>query len=222
MIFGNPGIYLADGSYNDFSIVVEELTDDFYSVNFCVDMEFFPTHLAYNGRQWIFEAFKDKDIFKKQSKELFELDDRALMIALIKESFTTLYGIEKCIDLHLQPKFYTDSDIDKYYDSLVEITESLDENRDKLWEFDGMEYSNRGFDVFVVNYKDETKVVLVQRKIYYGRDEYERFFYKDRTPKRTSFFDENYWSVKVVTLPTEKILSINSQVLSKFLPSYKN
>ena len=222
MIFGNPGIYLADGSYDDFSIVVEQLADDFYSVNFCVDMELFPTHLAYNERKWIFEPFKDKALFEKQSKALFELDDRALMIALIKASFTRLYAREKCIDLHLQPQFYTDADIDKYDDSLDEIIENLDENRDMLWDFDSMEYTNRGYNVFVVNHHDETKVVLVQQKIHYGRDEYERYFYKDKSPKQVQFFDENYWSVKVVRLPTEKILSINSQILSTFLPAYES
>lgn len=225
MIFGNPGIYLGDGSYDDFSIIVEELTDEIYSVNFCVDMELFPTHLAYNGIQWIFEAFKDKDIFKKQSKELFELDDRDLMIALIKESFVSLYRVEEIVDLNLQPKFYTDEEFDRYdllFDSLYDPSIEVYENRDKIWDFDGMEYSNRGYNVFVVNYNDESKIVLVQQKRHYGRDEYERYFYKDKTPKRTGFFDENYWSVKVATLATEKILSINSQILSKFLPSYKN
>lgn len=207
---------MADGSYDDFSIVVENLTGDFYSVNFCVDMELFPMHLAYNLRSMIFNPFRAKKIFQTQSKELFELDNRELMIALIKESFTTLYGIEKTIDLNLQPKIYNDIEINKYYDVLVEFVADLDESQNKLWEFDWMEYSNRGFNVFVVNYKDETKVVFVQQKLYYDRDEYERYFYKDKSPKQTSFFDENYWSVKVATLPTAKLLSINSQIVDEF------
>ena len=217
MIFGNPGICLGDGSYDDFSIVIENLTGKFYSVNFCVDLGLFPTHLAYNSKHTIFNAFRAKNIFRTQSKELFGLDNRALMIALIKESFTTLYKIEEIIDLDLQPKVYTDSEINEY-ESLFESVAYLDENQDRLWDIDWMEYSNRGFHVFIVNYQDETKVVLVQLKFNCAQDfKYERYFYKDKNPKQVSFFDENYWSVKVAKIPTEKLLSINSQILDKFL-----
>ena len=217
MIFGNPGVYLADGSYDNFSIVIENFTPEFYSVNFCIDLELFPTHLAYNSKPIIFNAFRAKKIFEIQSKGLFGFDNRELMIALIKESFTTLYRIEEIINLNLQPKVYTDLEINAY-EALFESVAYLDENQDRLWNIDWMEYSNRGCHVFIVNYQHETKVVLVQMKYDYAQDfKYERYFYKDKTPKKASFFDENYWSVKVATLPTKNLLSINSQILNEFL-----
>ncbi|WP_019671779.1 hypothetical protein [Psychrobacter lutiphocae] len=217
MIFGNPGIYLDDGTYDDFSIIIEKLTTDLYSVNFCIDMKLFPTHLAYNEKQIILDAFNERDIFQQQSKELFYLEDRELMIALIKESFVNIYRIEQVISLGLYPKEYSDNELKKFED-LLDYDIAVEENRNKLWEIDTLEYTNKGFYVFIVNYGNETKIVFIQQKKYDDQDnKYGRFFHKDRSLKRVSFFDDINWSVKVVKVLKDDLISINSMIIDKLL-----
>lgn len=217
MIFGNPGIYLDDGTYDDFSIIIEKLTTDLYSVNFCIDMKLFPTHLAYNEKQIILDAFNERDIFQQQSKELFYLEDRELMIALIKESFVNIYRIEQVISLGLYPKEYSDNELKKFED-LLDYDIAVEENRNKLWEIDTLEYTNKGFYVFIVNYGNETKIVFIQQKKYEDQDnKYGRFFHKDRSLKRVGFFDDINWSVKVVKVLKDDLISINSMIIDKLL-----
>lgn len=217
MIYGNPGVYLREEKYDEFAIIIESLGSDLYSVNFCIDMQLFPTHLAYNDRQIIFDSFSDENIFKIQSKKLFLLSDRDLMIALIKESFTNIYKIEEIISLDLQPKEYTNSEINRY-DLLFDCSRDTDENREKLWEIDSLEYTNRGFYIFLVNYDNETKIVFIQQKCYKkSSNEYKRFFNEDKSLKDVHFFDESNWFLKVVKIPTQKLLSINSKIINKYL-----
>lgn len=212
MIFGNPGIYLNDGSYSNFSILVEHLTSDFYSVNFCVDNQIFPNHLAYNKKSIIFYELLNEDYFITQSPNIFKLDDRDLMISLIKESFSTKYRREEIIRDGLAPKSLTEQEWDRYY-NLFEESMNYPENRDKLWEIDCVEYTNMGFYVFVVNNDGRTKVVLID---YSNIDDNELFFDRNKKPKQIGFFDNNIWKVKVIEISTEVIVSILMDIKKKF------
>ena len=49
MIIGNPGIYDSEGCFSNFAIQIDRiLNTDYFSINLCIDMGIFPSHLPYN------------------------------------------------------------------------------------------------------------------------------------------------------------------------------
>ena len=220
MIIGNPGITLEDGSYDDFAIVIEPLVADFISLNLCLDMEMIPTHLASNRKSIFYAPFINRDIFKIQSETLFALTDKELMAALIKKSFSFIFRTEELIKLNLHPKLYTESEIKRYEDAAEEGIYEIQENRENLWEIESNEYTNRGWYTFIVNYEDQTKLIVIQQHdpnnlSEYKDDlrQYERFFHADKSIKKLKYFDEQYWSVRVKIIPTQHLLSLLDRAL---------
>lgn len=215
MIFGNPGI-TCDGTYSNFAIVIEHLTADFYSLNLCIDMQMIPSHLAYNMKSMFAAPLTDRDIFEIQSPVLFHLSDRELMTALAKQ-YCSEWKVEERIRLGLQPTLYTPAKIEEYEESLYDDSYFNFENYvDHLWDIEPHEYGDKGWYPFIINYKDETKLVIIHihRKPKnlddYPEDlkAYERFFNADKSPKQTKYFDEHYWSVKVIKMKTAEMLSV--------------
>lgn len=215
MIFGNPGI-TCDGTYSNFAIVIEHLTADFYSLNLCIDIQMIPPHLAYNMKSMFVTPLTDRDIFESQSPALFHLSDKELMIALAKQYFSE-WKVEERIRLGLQPTLYTPNKIEEYEESLYDDSYFDFENFvDHLWDIEPHEYGDKGWYPFIINHKDETKLVIIhihrnpKNLDDYPDDlkEYERFFNADKSPKQPEYFDEHYWSVKVIKMKTAEMLSV--------------
>lgn len=220
MIIGNPGITLEDSSYDDFAIIIETLVDDFVSLNLCMAMEMIPSHLASERKDFFYAPLMDKDVFEIQSKSLFNLPDKELMAELIKKSFSFRFRTEELIKLNLHPKMYTEAEIERYEDAAEEGIYEIKENRENLWEIESNEYTNRGWYTFIVNYEDQTKLVVVRlhdpdNLNEYEADlkEYERYFNADKSIKKSKYFDEQYWSVRVKVMPTQYLLSLLDRAL---------
>lgn len=216
MIFGNPGIYYKDGTYSEFAIVIEHLTADLYSLNLCVDIQMIPPHLAYNMKSMFVAPLTDRDVFKTQSPALFHLSDKELMIALAKQ-YCSEWKVEERIRLGLQPTLYTTDKIEEYEESLYDDSYFDFENFvDYLWDIEPHEYGDKGWFPFIINNKDETKLVIIhihrnpKNLDDYPDDlkEYERFFNADKSPKQPKYFDEHYWSVKVIKMRTAEMLAL--------------
>lgn len=125
MIFGNPGVEFGDGTCSKFSIIIEHLIAEFYSLNLCINMNMIPPNLAYNMKSMFKMPLSDRAVFKNQSPSLFHLDDKELMITLAKQYFSEC-KVEEIIKLGLQPKFYTEDEIDSYEE--IFYTNKLDEH----------------------------------------------------------------------------------------------
>lgn len=215
MIFGNPGV-CKNGTYSNFAIVIEHIVADFYSLNLCVDMEVIPPHIAYNMKIMFAAPLTDRAIFDIQSPALFHLSDKALMIALAKQYFSE-WKVEERIRLGIRPTLYTETEIKKYEESLYNDSYFDSENFvDYLWDIETHEYGDKGWYPFIINNKDETKLVIIhinrnpKNLEDYPEDlkVYERFFNADKSPKQPKYFDEHYWSVKVITVKTAEMLSV--------------
>ena len=215
MIFGNPGV-CKNGTYSNFAIVIEHIVADFYSLNLCVDMEVIPPHLAYNMKSVFAASLTDRSIFDIQSPALFHLSDKALMIALTKK-YCSEWKVEERIRLGTQPTLYTETEIEKYEESLYDDSYFYFENFvDYLWDIEPHEYGDKGWYPFIINHKDETKLVIIhihrnpKNLDNYPEDlkAYERFFNADKSPKQPKYFDEHYWSVKVIKIKTAEMLAV--------------
>ena len=215
MIFGNPGV-CKNGTYSNFAIVIEHIVADYYSLNLCVDMEVIPPHLAYNMKSMFAAPLTDRAIFDIQSPALFHLSNKELMIALAKQYFSE-WKVEERIMLGIQPTLYTETEIKKYEESLYNDSYFDSENFvDYLWDIEPHEYGDKGWYPFIINNDDETKLVIIhinrnpKNLEDYPEDlkVYERFFNADKSPKQPKYFDEHYWSVKVITMKTAEMLSV--------------
>ena len=215
MIFGNPGV-CKNGTDSNFAIVIEHIVADYYSLNLCVDMEVIPPHLAYNMKSMFAAPLTDRAIFDIQSPALFHLSDKALMIALAKQ-YCSEWKVEERIRLGIQPTLYTETEIEKYEESLYDDSYFDFENFvDYLWDIEPHEYGDKGWYPFIINNEDETKLVIIhinrnpKNLDDYSEDlkVYERFFNADKSPKQPKYFDEHYWSVKVITMKTAEMLAV--------------
>ena len=228
MIFGNPGV-CKNGTYSNFAIVIEHIVADYYSLNLCVDMEVIPPHLAYNMKSMFAAPLTDRAIFDIQSPALFHLSDKELMIALAKQYFSE-WKVEERIRLGLQPTLYTPAKIEEYEESLYNDSYSeFEDFVDHLWDIEPHEYRDKGWYPFIINNEDETKLVIIHINrnpknlddYPEGLKAYERFFNADKSPKQPKYFDEHYWSVKVITMKTAEMLSVLDDAYEYFFSTIK-
>ncbi|AFU19464.1 hypothetical protein [Actinobacillus suis] len=221
MIFGNPGVYDEEGNFSNFAIQVDKLVGEFSSLNLILDMKLYPSYLAYNMNSCLLGGVDwNNDIFNREDEFLYNLPDRELMIELIKQSFLSLFGIEKAIEKGIIDYELIKNDESILFDYIDDIVsnERLLETRNNLWDIDDFEYFGKGVYPFIVNFNGFTKIVLVNKTMNIDElGELSRFFNKDMTLKKNlQFFDEGYWHVDVSILKTSEFKKIILGV-NKFL-----
>lgn len=219
MIIGNPGIYDSEGCFSNFAIQIDRiLNTDNFSINLCIDMSIFPSHLPYNKASYLIEFFDPKlDIFSVVNDELFSLPDRALMRELMKKGFAFIYSIEQLIkNNEIDGKLFIE-DEEILFDKLDRVgqTESINPY---LWEIDYMEYINMGYYPFIVNSsKGFSKVVIIfNKRRNYDIDYIEdRLLFSEYLPKdNIGFFDNDFWGVKISCIKTDDLHLIISKIYS--------
>ena len=219
MIIGNPGIYDRKGNFNNFAIQIDKILDtDNFSVNLCIDMNIYPTQLAYNKASYLIDYFNPKlEIFSNINDELFYLDDRDLMINLMAKGFGYIYAIEELIkDNKIDYQEFIGNE-NVFFEKLNLVKQSGDVNP-YLWEIDYMEYVNKGVYPFVINSSSGlSKVIVVFNKNRrYDLDYIEdRLLLSDtRSSQSVGFFDERFWGVKVSCVKSDELSLIINKVYS--------
>jgi hypothetical protein len=219
MIIGNPGIYDRKGNFNNFAIQIDKILDtDNFSVNLCIDMNIYPTQLAYNKASYLIDYFNPKlEIFSNINDELFYLDDRDLMINLMAKGFGYIYAIEELIrENSINYQQFIDNE-DVFFEKL-NVTKQSGEVNPYLWEIDYMEYVNKGVYPFVINSSSGlSKVIVVFNKNRrYDLDYIEdRLLLSDtRSSQSVGFFDERFWGVKVSCVKSDELILIINKVYS--------
>lgn len=219
MIIGNPGIYDRKGNFNNFAIQIDKILDtDNFSVNLCIDMNIYPTQLAYNKASYLIDYFNPKlEIFSNINDELFYLDDRDLMINLMAKGFRYIYAIEELIrENSINYQQFIDNE-DVFFEKL-NVTKQSGEVNPYLWEIDYMEYVNKGVYPFVINSSSGlSKVIVVFNKNRrYDLDYIEdRLLLSDtRSSQSVGFFDERFWGVKVSCVKSDELILIINKVYS--------
>lgn len=219
MIIGNPGIYDRKGNFNNFAIQIDKILDtDNFSVNLCIDMNIYPTQLAYNKASYLIDYFNPKlEIFSNINDELFYLDDRDLMINLMAKGFGYIYAIEELIkDNKIDYQEFIGNE-NVFFEKLNLVKQSRDVNP-YLWEIDYMEYVNKGVYPFVINSSSGlSKVIVVFNKNRrYDLDYIEdRLLLSDtRSSQSVGFFDERFWGVKVSCVKSDELILIINKVYS--------
>ena len=219
MIIGNPGIYDRKGNFNNFAIQIDKILDtDNFSVNLCIDMNIYPTQLAYNKASYLIDYFNPKlEIFSNINDELFYLDDRDLMINLMAKGFGYIYAIEELIrENSINYQQFIDNE-DVFFEKL-NVTKQSGEVNPYLWEIDYMEYVNKGVYPFVINSSSGlSKVIVVFNKNRrYDLDYIEdRLLLSDtRSSQSVGFFDERFWGVKVSCVKSDELSLIINKVYS--------
>ena len=219
MIIGNPGIYDRKGNFNNFAIQIDKiLVTDNFSVNLCIDMNIYPTQLAYNKASYLIDYFNPKlEIFSNINDELFYLDDRDLMINLMAKGFGYIYAIEELIrENSINYQQFIDNE-DVFFEKL-NVTKQSGEVNPYLWEIDYMEYVNKGVYPFVINSSSGlSKVIVVFNKNRrYDLDYIEdRLLLSDtRSSQSVGFFDERFWGVKVSCVKSDELILIINKVYS--------
>ena len=219
MIIGNPGIYDRKGNFNNVAIQIDKILDtDNFSVNLCIDMNIYPTQLAYNKASYLIDYFNPKlEIFSNINDELFYLDDRDLMINLMAKGFGYIYAIEELIrENSINYQQFIDNE-DVFFEKL-NVTKQSGEVNPYLWEIDYMEYVNKGVYPFVINSSSGlSKVIVVFNKNRrYDLDYIEdRLLLSDtRSSQSVGFFDERFWGVKVSCVKSDELILIINKVYS--------
>ena len=225
MIIGNPGIYDRKGNFNNFAIQIDKILDtDNFSVNLCIDMNIYPTQLAYNKASYLIDYFNPKlEIFSNINDELFYLDDRDLMINLMAKGFGYIYAIEELIrENSINYQQFIDNE-DVFFEKL-NVTKQSGEVNPYLWEIDYMEYVNKGVYPFVINSSSGLSKVIV---VFNKNRCYDLDYIEDRlllsgirASKRVGFFDERFWGVKVSCVKSDELRLIINKVYS-VLSSFK-
>ena len=219
MIIGNPGIYDRKGNFNNFAIQIDKILDtDNFSVNLCIDMNIYPTQLAYNKASYLIDYFNPKlEIFSNINDELFYLDDRDLMINLMAKGFGYIYAIEELIKDHkINYQEFIDNE-DVFFEKL-NVTKQNGEVNPYLWEIDYMEYVNKGIYPFVINSSSGlSKVIVVFNKnrscdLDYIEDRL--LLSNTRLSQSVGFFDERFWGVKVSCVKSDELILIINKVYS--------
>lgn len=219
MIIGNPGIYDSKGNFNSFAIQIDKILDtDNFSVNLCVDMNIYPTQLAYNKASYLIDYFNPKlEIFSNINDELFYLDDRDLMINLMAKGFGYIYAIEELIKNNKidYQEFIDNEDIFLEKLNLVKQSEVVNPY---LWEIDYMEYVNKGFYPFVINSSSGLSKIIV---VFNKNRSYDLDYIEDRlllsntrSSQSVGFFDERFWGVKVSCVKSDELSLIINKVYS--------
>ena len=219
MIIGNPGIYDSKGNFNSFSIQIDKILDtDNFSVNLCIDMNIYPTQLAYNKASYLIDYFNPKlEIFSNINDELFYLDDRDLMINLMAKGFGYIYAIEELIKDHkINYQEFIDNE-DVFFEKL-NVTKQNGEVNPYLWEIDYMEYVNKGFYPFVINSSSGLSKIIV---VFNKNRSYDLDYIEDRlllsntrSSQSVGFFDERFWGVKVSCVKSDELSLIINKVYS--------
>ena len=210
MIIGNPGIYDSEGYFSNFAIQIDRiLNTDNFSINLCIDMSIFPSHLPSNKASYLIEFFDPKlDIFSVINDELFSLPDRALMRELMKKGFAFIYSIEQLIkNNEIDGKLFIE-DEEILFDKL-DRTEQTESINPYLWEIDYMEYINisKGF----------SKVVIIfNKRRNYDIDYIEdRLLFSESLPKdNIGFFDNDFWGIKISCIKTDDLHLIIRKIYS--------
>ena len=219
MIIGNPGIYDSKGNFNSFSIQIDKILDtDNFSVNLCIDMNIYPTQLAYNKASYLIDYFNPKlEIFSNINDELFYLDDRDLMINLMAKGFGYIYAIEELIrENGINYQQFIDNE-DVFFEKL-NVTKQSGEVNPYLWEIDYMEYVNKGFYPFVINSSSGLSKIIV---VFNKNRSYDLDYIEDRlllsntrSSQSVGFFDERFWGVKVSCVKSDELSLIINKVYS--------
>ena len=219
MIIGNPGIYDRKGNFNNFAIQIDKILDtDNFSVNLCIDMNIYPTQLAYNKASYLIDYFNPKlEIFSNINDELFYLDDRDLMINLMAKGFGYIYAIEELIkDNKIDYQEFIGNE-NVFFEKLNLVKQSGDVNP-YLWEIDYMEYVNKGVYPFVINSSSGLSKVIV---VFNKNRSYDLDYIEDRlllsnirASKSVGFFDEQFWGVKVSCIKTDELSLIINKIQS--------
>lgn len=213
MIFGNPGIYDENGNISFFALSIERMLNlDFFSINLILDMNIYPSHLAYNLKGYALDILDvDDPIFHQENSYLFNLSEDELLVELIKNQSWYLYSIEALIRDNELDDFFTTKDLNILYNKM----ENFEYKRSEysyLWDMEIMEYRN--IYPFVINYKDYSKVVIIRENVnpkYPNESDYERFFDNNMNLKKISFFDRDYWDIEVIKIERKKLLAIISE-----------
>ena len=219
MIIGNPGIYDRKGNFNNFAIQIDKILDtDNFSVNLCIDMNIYPTQLAYNKASYLIDYFNPKlEIFSNINDELFYLDDRDLMINLMAKGFGYIYAIEELIrENSINYQQFIDNE-DVFFEKL-NVTKQSGEVNPYLWEIDYMEYVNKGVYPFVINSSSGLSKVIV---VFNKNRSYDLDYIEDRlllsntrSSQSVGFFDERFWGVKVSCVKSDELSLIINKVYS--------
>ncbi|MCW9732231.1 hypothetical protein L5B97_01810 [Avibacterium sp. 20-15] len=210
MIFGNPGVYDENGDINFFALSIEKILNlDFFSINLILDMNIYPSHLAYNLRGYALDILDaDNPIFHQENPYLFNLSEDELLVELIKNQSWYLYSIEALIRDNELDEFFTTKSLDILYNKMESFEYKRNENS-CFWDMGIMEYRN--IYPFIVNYNGYSKVIIISENInpkYPNESDYERFFDDNMNLKEISFFDRNYWGIEVKTIKTSELLKI--------------
>lgn len=219
MIIGNPGIYDRKGNFNNFAIQIDKILDtDNFSVNLCIDMNIYPTQLAYNKASYLIDYFNPKlEIFSNINDELFYSDDRDLMINLMAKGFGYIYTIEELIkDNKIDYQEFIGNE-NVFFEKLNLVKQSGDVNP-YLWEIDYMEYVNKGVYPFVINSSSGLSKVIV---VFNKNRSYDLDYIEDRlllsnirSNQSVGFFDERFWGVKVSCIKSDELILIINKVYS--------
>ena len=178
MIFGNPGVYDYDGKITYFAINVEKL---FHAENnppiIALNLLI---NLTYYPRKIATNIASVYLGNLKIKEKLFHQESEMLFNLSDKELLNSLIK-------------------NRYYDA----NDFPQENY--FWDLDVTEYQDRGFYPYIVNYKDETRIIMISNP----------------SNQISEFFDSNDWQIDSTILPRGDFLEILKDA-RKYIESISN